>query len=61
MCIEYIAKSLKIPKSAVEIVSGHNSRSKRIRVRSKQVGNTAQTKRDRIKKRVHALISKSCI
>jgi len=30
MCIQYLAKCLKVPKSALEIISGHTSRSKLI-------------------------------
>lgn len=56
MCIEYLAKSLKIPKSAIEIVSGHSSRTKWIRLRYKHEDNAVHTKRDLIKQRVDALI-----
>jgi len=30
MCIQYLAKCLKVPKSSLEIISGHTSRSKLI-------------------------------
>jgi uncharacterized protein (TIGR00251 family) len=33
MCIEFLAKSLKVRKSDVEIVRGHSSRTKQILVR----------------------------
>ena len=33
MCINYLAKCLKTSKSSIEIVSGHTSRSKQVRVR----------------------------
>lgn len=35
MCIEFLAKSLKVRKSDVEIIRGQSSRAKKIRVRSK--------------------------
>ena len=35
MCIQYLAKCLKIPKSSIEIISGHHSRTKRFLLRSK--------------------------
>ena len=33
MCVQYLAKRLNISKSAVEIVSGHSSRSKKVLIR----------------------------
>ena len=39
MCIEYLAKSVGIPKSSVEVLSGHSSRTKRILIHS--TGDTA--------------------
>lgn len=30
MCIEFLAKHLKLPKSSVEILSGHSSRTKQV-------------------------------
>lgn len=33
MCINYLAKCLKTPKSSIEIVSGHAGRNKQVRVR----------------------------
>ncbi len=30
MCIEFLAKSIGVPKSAIEILSGHSSRTKRV-------------------------------
>jgi uncharacterized protein len=33
MCIEYIAKWVRIPKSSIEIISGHASRTKRVLLR----------------------------
>ena len=36
MCIAVLAKVLKVPKSAIEIVSGHASRTKRVQVRGEK-------------------------
>ena len=35
MCIQYLAKFFKVPKSAIEIISGHNIRTKRLLLRYK--------------------------
>jgi len=32
MCIQFLAKVLHVPKSHIDILSGHNSRQKRIRI-----------------------------
>jgi uncharacterized protein len=55
MCVAYLAKTFKIPKSAIDIVSGHNSRSKRIRVRYNRGGTTTRAKLNNIKQRIIAL------
>jgi uncharacterized protein (TIGR00251 family) len=34
MCIQFLAKSLKVPKSDVIIIQGHRSRAKKVLVRS---------------------------
>lgn len=34
MCVEFLAKSLKVRKSDVEIIQGHSSRAKKVLVRS---------------------------
>jgi hypothetical protein len=36
MCLEYLSKCLKVPKSALEIVSGHTGRTKQVLVRVSQ-------------------------
>jgi len=36
MCVEYLSKCLKVPKSALEIVSGHTGRTKQVLVRVSQ-------------------------
>ncbi len=35
MCVEYLAKCLKVSKSSLEIVSGHTSRTKQVLVQCK--------------------------
>jgi len=35
MCVQYLAKWLKVPKSSIEIISGHTSRTKRLLLRYK--------------------------
>jgi len=49
MCIQYLAKFLKIPKSALEIISGHSSRTKRILLRYGNGKNTGGSERKRIR------------
>jgi len=39
MCIKYLAKWLKIPKSSIEIVSGHKNRTKLLLLRYKNEKN----------------------
>ena len=34
LCVKYLAKCLKVPKSALEIVSGHTSRTKQLLLRN---------------------------
>lgn len=49
MCIQYLAKFLKIPKSALEIISGHSSRTKRILLRYGNGKNTGGSEQKRIR------------
>jgi uncharacterized protein (TIGR00251 family) len=42
MCIAVLAKALNIPKSAVEIVSGHSARTKRLLVQTARVDDTGK-------------------
>lgn len=37
MCLEYLAKRLKISKSSLEIVSGHKNRTKHIMVKDTSI------------------------
>ena len=53
MCIAVLAKALKIPKSAIEIVSGQASRAKRVQVRGKDEDCHEET--ERLKQAVRSL------
>jgi len=55
MCIEYLAKCLEVPKSSLEIISGHTSRTKNILLRSKD-GNVSKEDQNYLKWRVESLI-----
>ncbi len=56
MCIEYLAKWLKVPKSSIEIVSGHRSRTKRLLLRYKDEKNAAGAEAARIRSLISSLI-----
>ena len=49
MCIQYLAKFFKVPKSALEILSGHSSRTKRILLRCGNGKDTGESERKRIR------------
>lgn len=49
MCIQYLSKFLKVPKSALEIISGHSSRTKRILLRYGDGKNTGGSEQKRIR------------
>lgn len=57
MCIKFLSKQLKIAKSDIEIVSGHTSRSKQIRI---HVADTGQPEKaiERVKTQLQALAAK---
>ena len=57
MCIQYLAKYLKIPKSSIEIVSGHKSRTKRLTLRYKDETHAGGTEVARIRSLISSLIS----
>ena len=57
MCIQYLAKCLKVPKSSIEIVSGHKSRTKRLLLRYKDEKNAGGTEASRIRSLISSLIS----
>jgi uncharacterized protein (TIGR00251 family) len=54
MCVQYLAKCLGLPKSAVEIVSGHTSRSKKLLIRPK-AGTDRASEQTRLKGKIQAL------
>ena len=56
MCIKFLAKSLGVSKSHVEIISGHTSRTKHILIRSSQYKIT-EKEYSRLKDVVQNLIS----
>jgi len=49
MCVQYLAKWLKVPKSSIEIISGHTSRTKRLllRYKNEKIASGAEQKRIR--------------
>ena len=55
MCLKFLAKSLSLPQSLLEILSGHNSRTKQILVRLEQEF-PAEKEKQRIKQRIEKLI-----
>ena len=56
MCIQYLAKCLKVPKSSIEIVSGHKSRTKRLLLRYQNERKPAGTESARIRSLISSLI-----
>ena len=56
MCINYLAKWLKVPKSSIEIVSGHKSRTKRLLLRYPNERKPAGTESERIRSLISSLI-----
>jgi len=57
MCVEFLAKCLKIPKSSIEIISGHNSRSKRLLIRFTERKGASKTKPEQLKRSIQSLIN----
>ncbi len=49
MCLDFLAKRLKVPKSSLRIVSGHKSRTKLIICKDKTTG------REKLKQLIHAI------
>jgi uncharacterized protein YggU (UPF0235/DUF167 family) len=49
MCIQYLAKFLKVPKSTIEIISGHSSRTKRLLLRYDNEKNGGGSEQKRIR------------
>ena len=57
MCIQYLAKCLKVPKSSIEILSGHKSRTKRLLLRYQDETHAGGTEAARIRSLISSLIS----
>ncbi len=55
MCIKYLAKCLEVPKSSLEIISGHTSRTKKILLSSKD-GKASKEDQNYLKRQVESLI-----
>ena len=55
MCIKFLAKTLGIPKSSIDIASGHTSRTKQILLRHKNAP-VSKTEKERLKKLISSLI-----
>ena len=56
MCIKYLAKSLGVSNSRIEIISGHTSRTKQVLLRSDQPKISAEEYR-RLKDKIQRLIT----
>jgi uncharacterized protein len=56
MCIKYLAKCLEIPKSSLEIISGHTSRTKKILLHSKN-GKASKEDQNYLKRRIESLLN----
>lgn len=55
MCIQFLAKALKVPKSSLEILSGHTGRTKRVLLRYADEPSTPKSEKERLKQKVTAL------
>ncbi len=56
MCIKYLAKCLEVPKTSIEIISGHTSRTKKILLRSKS-GKVSKEDQNYLKRLVESLLN----
>jgi len=56
MCTTFLAKLLGVPKSSIEILSGHTGRTKQVLLRSKQANLSAQEYR-RLKHLIQQLLT----
>jgi uncharacterized protein (TIGR00251 family) len=56
MCVQYLAKCLKIPKSSIEIISGHTSRTKRLLLHCKNEKNASDAEQKRIRSLISSLL-----
>ena len=57
MCIQYLAKFFKVPKSAIEIISGHNSRTKRLLLRYKNEKIAGGSEQKRIRSLIASVLN----
>ena len=57
MCIQYLAKWLNVPKSSIEILSGHSSRTKRLLLRSKAKPDAVRPDLERIQILITSLLN----
>jgi len=56
MCIKYLAKCLEVPKSSLEIISGHTSRTKKILL-SLQGSKVSNGDQNYLKRQVESLLN----
>ena len=56
MCIKYLAKCLEVPKSSLEIISGHTSRTKKILLSIKD-SKVSKEDQNYLKRRVESLLN----
>lgn len=56
MCVQYLAKWFKVPKSSIEIISGHTSRTKRLLLRYKNEKNASGSEQKRIRSLISTLL-----
>jgi len=57
MCIQYLAKCLKVPKSSLEIISGHTSRSKMILLHAANQSAASKSERKKLKRSILSLLT----
>ncbi|MGB6011466.1 MAG: DUF167 domain-containing protein [Desulfobacterales bacterium] len=57
MCIQYLAKFLKVPKSTIEIISGHSSRTKRLLLRYDNEKNGGGSEQKRIRSVIASVLN----
>ncbi|MFO7556771.1 MAG: DUF167 domain-containing protein [Desulfobacterales bacterium] len=56
MCIQYLSKRLNVPKSSIEIISGHTSRTKRLLLRRSNDENMSGSEQKRIRSLISSLL-----
>jgi len=57
MCIQYMAACLDVPKSCVEITSGHTGRTKQVRVHPRE-GGSPEKERKRLKNLIQSWLAR---